>query len=148
MPRAELVFGGTVVAPVKSGVPPDFVRCRPLLVVGRIKSWRTFYNGSGRDTRNNRPEACATNLTLKPTLLFLRTARRVVRLTAAAARTRRNQFLFPARRHAGSPAGLRETISARRHPRRPPSPSRPPRAAIADVWTWNVAPGPPAPPGR
>jgi len=42
-------------------------------------------------------------------------------ITAAAARKHRHQFLFLARRHAGSPAGLRETISAQppqRHRRR------------------------------
>jgi len=37
-------------------------------------------------------------------------------ITAAAARKHRNQFLFLARRHANSPVGGRETISARRHP--------------------------------
>jgi hypothetical protein len=57
--------GGTGVAPVKSGVPPDFVRSRPWLMVRRNQSQSTFHNGFGRDARNDRPEACAAHLILK-----------------------------------------------------------------------------------
>ena len=63
--RSAFQIGGTGVAPVKSGVPPDFVRCHPLLVYCRNQSQFTSHNGFERDARNNRPEACATHRILK-----------------------------------------------------------------------------------
>ena len=59
------LIGGTGVSPVKSGVPPDFLGCRPLLVVHGNKLERTSLDGFGRDTLNNRPEACATHRIFK-----------------------------------------------------------------------------------
>jgi len=52
--------GGTGVAPVKSGVAPDFVKHRPPLVVRTNQSQSMSPDGFGRDAQNNRPEACAT----------------------------------------------------------------------------------------
>ena len=53
-------MGGTGVAPVKSGVTPDFVNHRPPRVVRTNQSQSTSPDGFGRDAQNNRPEACAT----------------------------------------------------------------------------------------
>jgi hypothetical protein len=52
--------GGTGVAPVKSGVAPDFVSHRPPRVVRTNQGQSTSPDGFGRDVQNNRPEACAT----------------------------------------------------------------------------------------
>jgi hypothetical protein len=52
--------GGTGVAPVKSGVAPDFVNHRPTRVVRTNQNQSTSPDGFGRDAQNNRPEACAT----------------------------------------------------------------------------------------
>ena len=56
--RSVFQIGGTGVAPVKSGVPPDFVRRHPLLVYCRNQSQFTSHNGFERDARNNRPGLC------------------------------------------------------------------------------------------
>jgi hypothetical protein len=58
--RALFRNGGAGVAPVKSGVTPDFVSHRPTPVVHTNQSQSTFPDGFGRDAQNNRPEACAT----------------------------------------------------------------------------------------
>jgi hypothetical protein len=58
--RAFFRNGGTGVAPVKSGVAPDFVNHRPPLVVRTIQNQSMSPDGFGRDAQNNRPEACAT----------------------------------------------------------------------------------------
>jgi hypothetical protein len=52
--------GGTGVAPVKSGVAPDFVNDRSPLVDRTNQSQSTSPDGFGRNAQNNRPEACAT----------------------------------------------------------------------------------------
>jgi hypothetical protein len=51
--------GGTGVAPVKSGVAPDLGRNR---ATGTHKAQSNFAlrAGFGRDTRNNRRDACST----------------------------------------------------------------------------------------
>jgi hypothetical protein len=61
-------IGGTGVAPVKSGVAPDFVRGRPPLFARKSQGQPVFPNDFGRDARNNRPEACATHRILKTCL--------------------------------------------------------------------------------
>jgi hypothetical protein len=53
-------MGGTGVAPVKSGVAPDFVGRRWLRVDVRRKENCGRPAGFGRDARNHRLEACAT----------------------------------------------------------------------------------------
>jgi hypothetical protein len=65
MTSTRFQMGGTGVAPVKSGVPPDFVGGRPLLFARGIQGRPVVPNSFGRDTRNNRPEARATHQILK-----------------------------------------------------------------------------------
>jgi hypothetical protein len=57
--KAAFLNGGTGVAPVKSGVAPDFVSGRSQLV-NRKQIPAMSPAGFGRDAQNNRPEACAT----------------------------------------------------------------------------------------
>jgi hypothetical protein len=65
MTRTCFQIGSTGVTPVKSGVPPDFVRGWPLLFAPRIQGQPAFPYGFGRDARNNRPEVYATHRILK-----------------------------------------------------------------------------------
>jgi hypothetical protein len=58
--------GGTGVAPVKSGVAPDFVGRFSIPVARPRQDQFTFANGFGRDAQNDRPEACATQAVFKP----------------------------------------------------------------------------------
>ena len=60
MKGRAVLMGGTGVPPVKSGVAPDFA--------GKVRLWlrdvpeQSFAaGGSGRDARNDRPEACPTH---------------------------------------------------------------------------------------
>jgi hypothetical protein len=69
-------MGGTGVAPVKSGVAPDFVWSQPLPHQARWSSDDDAFPGFGRDARNNRPEACATCITFKPSNMHLKTTLR------------------------------------------------------------------------
>jgi len=63
--RTANAVGGTGVAPVKSGVAPDFV-----VALSMARRWkiaecgRSSREGFGRDARNDRPEACATRHSL------------------------------------------------------------------------------------
>jgi hypothetical protein len=52
--------GGTGGAPVKSGVVPDFVEGRSLVFDRADERLSTSLYGFGRDARNDRLEACAT----------------------------------------------------------------------------------------
>ncbi len=58
--------GGTGVPPVKSGVSPDFVCDVDKSAAGANQKPSTLTNGSGRDARNNGPEARATPDTSNP----------------------------------------------------------------------------------
>jgi hypothetical protein len=59
--RTSNAAGGTGVAPVKSGVAPDFIVALSMARRRKIaECGRSSCDGFGRDARNHRPEACAT----------------------------------------------------------------------------------------
>jgi len=59
--RTPNAVGGTGVAPVKSGIAPDFVVALSMARTWKIaECGRSSCDGFGRDARNRRPEACAT----------------------------------------------------------------------------------------
>jgi hypothetical protein len=59
--RTSNAMGGTGVAPVKSGVTPDFAMAVSMARRRKIaECGRSSCDAFGRDARNHRPEACAT----------------------------------------------------------------------------------------